>query len=139
MKAIADKETIGWNEMLVGLPKRRIDYMFSHVDELDNRLRVWDAMLRAKNRLQLADNIPVLLITERGVRVYTAAEREEDLKASKQHEVTVPLRQIHASSAAHDFSHRSRQPRKPLSLFSEHSEAAQLPQYLSATESKLKI
>lgn len=103
-KAVAEKNTLLWNEILACLPKRRIDAVFAAIDTPDARLRAWEVMLYAKEILKLDKDIPVLVIQSSffdphpdptdpdqrpnrpGVfRVYTAAEREADLKSSQQH------------------------------------------------------
>lgn len=91
-KAIENKETIRWNEILAGLPKGRCDFMFAPLDTLDLRLRMWDAMIHTKGKLKLEDNIALLIIHAdhmdgqgQAFRVYTAEEREKDLQAKAIH------------------------------------------------------
>lgn len=90
-KAVAEKKTIEWNEILAGLPIERpnegkIRAMFAPLDRLEVRLRVLKAMWRAKEKFKHEEDIPIFIIqADRGdggatFRVYTAAEREADLK-----------------------------------------------------------
>ncbi len=89
LEAVKEKKTIWWNELDIGLPKRRIDAMFASRDTLELRLRAWNQMLRDKKRLQFVKDIPLFVIQsdrEDGLgavfRVYGASERVEDLKAA---------------------------------------------------------
>jgi len=89
LQAIRDKKNIWLNELDIGLPKRKLDFMFCARDKLDSRLRVWNQMLRDKKRLQFEKDVPLFIIQsdrQDGLgsefRVYGAAERLEDLKAA---------------------------------------------------------
>jgi hypothetical protein len=136
-KAVAEKNTIAWNELLVGWPKGRIDAMFAPRDELSIRLRVLKASQRAKEILKFEKDIPLFIIQSdcqdgNGAvfRVYTKAEQEADLKAAAEKESQVQLSPAAISPYSfftpampsivppphhHDDSiARSRQVRKPL-------------------------
>lgn len=89
LEAIKAKETTWWNELDIGLPKRRIDAMFASQDTLLSRLRVWNQMLRDKKRLEFLKDIPIFIIQSdhqdgRGAvfRVYGSNERTEDLTSA---------------------------------------------------------
>ena len=88
--AVQQQKRIEFNECLIGLPKGRVDAVVCVVDGSWGvlyqdvpaaRLQAWDFMLEVKNKLNLVDNIPVLIISDvTPVRVYTSADRDNDLK-----------------------------------------------------------
>jgi hypothetical protein len=90
-KAVAAKKTLTWwNEILAGLPEGELDFMYSPIDTREHRLRVWNAWLHVKKILSIEKDIPIFIIhpdCQDGIpavfRVYSAAEREEDIKAAK--------------------------------------------------------
>jgi hypothetical protein len=97
--AIKKDQPISWNEVLVGLPKGKLNAVFATQDVRSARLRALRAMQRAKEKLNLQDDFPVLILQpyfeeesedakqdhkprRPGVfRFYQPQEQEADLKA----------------------------------------------------------
>lgn len=93
-KAVQEKTTILWNEILVGLPKGKIDAIFAPQDKLYTRARTSLLRTHVIEKLNL-NELPIFVIQSQyakeeddqaavpreGVfRVYTAEEREQDLQ-----------------------------------------------------------
>jgi len=91
-KAIQENKPVFWNEILAGLPRNRIDALFTPQDKSYFRLRAWDLMQHTKEKLGLAE-LPIFImqsqyakeekddvdLSREGVfRVYTENEHEED-------------------------------------------------------------
>lgn len=98
---VDNKKNSPWNECIVGLPQGRVEAVVHVVDSRITvvpdstghfvpapttdtafyRLETWDFMLALKKKLNLNEDIPVIIIADtKPVRVYTAKDREEDLK-----------------------------------------------------------
>lgn len=61
-EAVKKQKPIAWNELVVGLPKKLIRAVFATQDDRCSRLRALKAMLHAKEKLGLENDLPVFIL-----------------------------------------------------------------------------
>lgn len=80
-RAVEQHKLVDQNEVLIGVPRGRVDAIFTCKDNYESRLRAWEVMLHVKEYLGLKENIPVLVIDcGYTCRIYTAEEQKRDLQ-----------------------------------------------------------
>lgn len=90
--AVAEENRIGFNEFLIGVPKKRVDaichvvdadmHYDAYTDTPKAHLYVWYVMLYVKIKFGFSDDIPVLIVSDTTpVRAYTKQNMHHDLKA----------------------------------------------------------
>jgi len=79
-RAVSNKQPIKWNEILAGIPRSRMDAVFSPLNTVKSKLLALNNMYHAKKHFGYKLDIPVLIIQQgKDHRIYDHEERIKDI------------------------------------------------------------